>query len=375
MNPLRGLRDPATTGDPALLGRTRAVADPAAAAARLARVLDGAPVTRGAPERDAVVTLQRALVILGFSTSRSPGYSDGAAVIDGDFGAGTERGLRQMQAEAGLGASGAVDAATLETLDGLVLEHLGRMDADERTRQRDVLDGTIRLAPADLKRDYRQALAAAAAVGGVKEEVLAAITVVESAGGGHNRPKFESHHFAALQDAHDALAGAALASASPQRLGTLAARVASLPMRPGDNGQTTALSRTLLGLMTANSTTTASRRAALRAIQDWTARDLRVLATSWGWGQIMGWHTLRPDFRSARLGLDVLASQHPGHQIDALGLAIALEPAWRAAAKRADATGDYSAFAQAYNGAVAGSAKNAQYAAAMRQAAAEYRQA
>jgi hypothetical protein len=57
------------------------------------------------------------------------------------------------------------------------------------------------------------------------------------------------------------------------------------------------------------------------------------------------------------------------------GAAIGTEGSWRGALQAADTTGDYAPFAQAYNGAAKGSPKNSQCAAAMRQAAAEYRNA
>lgn len=368
------LLTPPCTGKQSLAGKKQPVARAERARARLERVAAGEVIGQGAPEPDAIKVVQRALVMLGLSTSRSLGHSDGSAVIDGKFGDGTARGLRQFQAEAAIPATGEIDGATLGALGARVAERLAAMDEDERTRQRDVLDGTIQLAPAELKRFYRPAIEAAAERGGVKPEVVGAIVCVESGGGGYNRPKFEAHHFVALQDAQAALAGETLAGASPQRVTALVRRVATIPIRQGENGLATKLSLRLVDLM-AGGTETAARREALAAIQRWTPRDLRELATSWGWGQIMGWHTLRPDFRAAGVVLSILQSQHPARQIEALGTAIRLEPRWQAAAQKADATGDYAPFAQAYNGAKVGEPKNAQYAAAMRQAAAEYRTA
>jgi len=88
----------------------------------------------------------------------------------------------------------------------------------------------------------------------------------------------------------DALQGATL---SAQRLGVLARRLRELPSRPGENGVTTRLNRSLLDDMVGGGGAEV-RRAARAVVHSWTRRDLRELATSWGWGQIMGWHTLAP---------------------------------------------------------------------------------
>jgi hypothetical protein len=366
---MRGLEQDVCTGNQTLVGRNPAVADRARA---LARLTAGRPLIEGDPGRDAVVVLQRALVMLGFSTSKSPGHTDGAAVIDGVFGPGTARGLGQFQRESALEPTSALELRTLAALDGAIAARLAAMDTDERARQRDVLDRTIHITAADMKRLYRQALAQAAEVSNVKEEVVAAIVLVESAGGAANRPKFESHHLVALKDMHDVLTGESIEGATAEAIDVLATRASSVPLRPGENGVTTRLSRSLLRRM-ADSTTSEGLRAALATIQRWTPTDLRELATSWGWGQIMGWHTLRPAFARAGIELEGLKSHRPALQIAMLGRALAVETAWRDAARAANVAGDYAAFAAAYNGAAPGTPKNAKYAAAMRQAAAEYR--
>ena len=368
------LDDPVYLGDQALVGVRRAVADADAVRQRLAQVDTGQALERGERGRDAVKAVQRALVALGYSTSRSQGTTDGAAVIDGDFGAGTERGVQQLQAEGGLAADGRVDAGTLAALDGSGKALLGAMDADERRRQRDVLDGTMNLSAADLKTLFRPAIVDAATEGGVKEEVVAAIMVVESAGGGFNRPKFESHHRAALKAMRDQLEGENIDSLSPQRLGVLVRNVRELDAPAGENGVMTKMHRGLVDAMVGDGGTDA-RRTALSTIQSWSDRELRELATSWGWGQIMGWHTLEPAFIAAGITLGGLKSQHPARQIATLGKAIAVEGSWARAVRKADVGGDYAPFAQAYNGAKIGSPTNNRYAAAMRQAAAEYRNA
>jgi hypothetical protein len=350
------------------------VADALVAAARLADVAGGFRIVANERNRDLVITLQRALVMLGFSTARSTGLADGAAVIDGVFGDGTARGVRQFQREVGLEVTGVVDAHTLEALDQAVTAQLASMDATERLYQRDVLDRTVRITPADLKRLYRAAITDVARAVPVREDVMAAILSVESAGGSFHRPKFEAQDFVALQDMRDALVGEPVETACSHEVAALARRVSSLPIRPGENDVTTRLGRSLVDTM-ARSPRTGTLRAALTTIRDWTARDLRELATSWGWGQIMGWQTLGPHYAHAGITLAGLQSPHPARQIAMLGLAISVEPPWRAAAQEADQSGDYTHFVQAYDGAGRGTNKNAQYAAAMCQAEAEYRSA
>jgi hypothetical protein len=371
---MTALDDPVYVGDQALIGVRRGVADARAAGQRLAEVGSGRALGRGDVGRDAVKVLQRALVALGYSTSRSQGTSDGAAVIDGDFGAGTERGVRQFQAEVPLEVDGRVGGATLAALDSAAQALLDAMDPDARRRQRDVLDGTISLSAADLKGLYRPAIAGAATGAAVKEEVVAAIMVVESAGGGWNRPKFESHHRAALMAMRDRLQGQRIDSLSSQKLGALARSVKELDAPAGENGVRTKMHRALVDAMVGDGGTE-GRRTTLATIQSWSERELRELATSWGWGQIMGWHTLEPAFVTARITLPGLKSQHPAQQIATLGKALLVEESWARAVRKADNGGNYAPFAQAYNGAPIGSPTNNRYAAAMRQAAAEYRSA
>jgi len=369
---MNALGDDVCTGDQALVGRCHAVADAGPALVRLARVVDGQALRQESPERDAVVVLQRALVALGFPTCRAIGFADGSAIVDGVFGPGTERGVAMLQREAGVESTGVVDASTLLALDDAVSARLAAMDADERRRQRDVLDRTIRIDAAELKRRYHPAIVDAAAAAEVKEEVIAAVMVVESGGGANNRPKFEAHHLAALADMHDVVAGIDVERADAARVATLAHQMSTLTIRAGENGESTPLSRHLVGWIAAD-TRTEAVRGAVRIIRDWTRADMRQLATSWGWGQIMGWHTLSPAYARRGVTLATLQSQSPARQIAGLGAAISIEPTWRVAAQRACGSGDYSHFAEAYNGSPRGFEKNTQYTAALRDAAAAYR--
>lgn len=369
---MNALGDDVCTGDQALAGTHHAVAHAGPALARLSQVADGQALRREAVERDAVVVLQRALVVLGFPTCRAIGYADGSAIVDGVFGPGTERGTAMLQREVGAEPTGVVDASTLRALDDAVAARLAAMDADERRRQRDVLDRTIRIDATELKRLYQPAIVDAAATADVKEEVIAAVMLVESNGGANNRPKFEAHHLVALSDMHDLVAGVDVEHADAARVAILAHRMSTITIRPGENGERTPLSRHLVGWIAAD-TGTEAVRGAIRVIRDWTRADMRRLATSWGWGQIMGWHTLSPAYARRGVTLETLQSQSPARQIAGLGAAIGIEPTWRVAAQRACGSGDYSHFAEAYNGAARGSEKNNQYTAALRDAAAAYR--
>ena len=198
---------PVFTGDAALAGSNRRVVALEAAAARWRELLDGRALARGEANRDAVKLLQRLLICLGFTTTRSQGFGDGSALIDGDFGGGTERGLRQFQQESGLdptGRLGAPDARRLEADSSLRVEALSE---DEQLRLRDVLDRTARLDIPEFKHTFREGVLQAAEAADVEEAVIASITFVESDGGSRNLPKFESHHSVALLDMAAAVAG------------------------------------------------------------------------------------------------------------------------------------------------------------------------
>ena len=136
---------PVFTGDAALAGRNRRVVALEAAAVRWRELLDGRALARGEANRDAVKLLQRLLICLGFTTTRSQGFGDGSALIDGDFGGGTERGLRQFQQESGLDPTGRLDAADARRLEADGSLRVEALSEDEQLRLRDVLDRTARL--------------------------------------------------------------------------------------------------------------------------------------------------------------------------------------------------------------------------------------
>jgi len=356
-------------GNQALRGHKRSIADAALARRRLARVRQGAALVPGDPAGDAVKAVQRALIVLGFSTS-----TDGSALVDGDYGPGTERGVRQLQTELALAPTGIVGRSTLAALDEAVSACLATLDDDDRTRQRDILDRTVDMSPRELKARYRPAVQAAATGAGLREEVLAAITIVESGGGGNNRPKFEPHHFVALSDLRAAVDGKDAAGMDALTLETLLESIRKMRPRAAENGMRTSIGQTLLDEM-AGSRQAAALRQAIAVVQAWTLRDLRELATSWGWGQIMGWHTVRKAFRAEGVTLAGLRSLKPQVQIATLGQAIHAEPAWRRAAEETNRTRDFAHFAAAYNGAPIGSLDNQTYACRMRDAAILYAQA
>ena len=141
-----------------------------------------------------------------------------------------------------------------------------------------------------------------------------------------------------------------IAEADAARIADLRRRVETIPIRAGDNGSQTLLSRNLPSAMAGRSTTKAVRRALLK-IQAWNRTDCRVLATSWGWGQTMGWHTVSARMRNASITLDDLRSYNPARQISTLGRTIAVNRTWKNAARRSQDESDFSHFAEAYNGA------------------------
>ncbi len=230
------------TGDPALAGSNRRVVKVEEAAPRWRELLDGRPIARGEANRDAVKLLQRLLVCLGFTTSKSQGFGDGSALIDGDFGGGTERGLRQFQAENGLDPSGRLDPPDVRRLEAKSSAHVESLPDDEQDRLREVLDRTTSLAISEFKLNFRESVLFAAAAADVEEAVIAAITWVESNGGSRNLPKFESHHNVALLDIAAALEDVEIAATDAAELVELRHKVETIPIRPGDNGSKTLLS-------------------------------------------------------------------------------------------------------------------------------------
>ena len=365
---------PVFTGDPALAGSNRRVVKVETAAPRWRELLDGRPIARGEENGEVVKLLQRLLICQGFTTSKSSGFGDGSALIDGDFGGGTERGLRQFQQENGLDPSGSLDAGDARTLETESAARVESLPEDQQSRLREVLDGAARLGILEFKEDFRESVMEAAAAAEVDEAVIAAITWVESNGGARNLPKFESHHGVALVDMAAELEGKEFAEASAATIAELRREVENIPIRTGDNGSKTLLSRRLPASMAGRNTTEAVRRA-LVTIQSWSARDCRVLATSWGWGQTMGWHTVSARMRKAGITLDHLRSYDPARQIATLGRTIAVNRAWKNAARRSQHELDFSHFAEAYNGAKKGTPKNESYATKMLAALEEYRDA
>ena len=363
---------PVFTGDAALAGRNRRVVALEAAAVRWRELLDGRALARGEANRDAVKLLQRLLICLGFTTTRSQGFGDGSALIDGDFGGGTERGLRQFQQESGLDPTGRLDAADARRLEADGSLRVEALSEDEQLRLRDVLDRTARLDIPEFKHTFREGVLRAAAAADVEEAVIASITFVESDGGSRNLPKFESHHSMALLDMAAALAGDEITEADAAEIVRLKGKVETIPIRAGDNGSKTLLSRNLPAAMAGRNTTEAVRRTLLR-IESWNAQDCRVLATSWGWGQTMGWHTVSARMRNAGVTLDDLRSYDPARQIATLGQTIAVNRAWKNAARRSQHESDFSHFAEAYNGAKRGTPKNEAYASKMLAALKQYR--
>jgi hypothetical protein len=354
-------------GNQELIGKKRAIADAGRARERLDRVAQGDALVLKDAAGDAVKTLQRGLVILGYSTS-----FDGSALVDGDYDKGTERGVRQFQLESGLPTTGLLDGATLVALDHAVAAGLAAVDDEDRTCLRDILDRTLDMTPGELKARHRPAIQSAAQTAGVREEVIAAITIVESGGGGNNRPKFEPHHLTALEDLRAAVDGTNAAGIDAQGLAALMSTIRAMPLRAGENGLKSSVGRTLLDAIAGGGS--AALRVAIAKVQRWTPRDIRELATSWGWGQIMGWHTVEKRFSDASISLASLRSLKPEVQITTLGQAISVEPRWSDAARLTNDTDDFSHFAAAYNGAKIGSDGNKTYADRMAKAAAEYEQ-
>lgn len=353
-------------GNQALKGKNRAVADADLALARLARVGQGEPLRPNDPDSDAVKTIQRGLIVLGYST-----FTDGSALVDGKYQQGTERGVRQFQTESALAVTGVVDQTTLVALEQAVSARLAELDQDDGIRQRDILDRTVDMTPAQVKARYQPAVTAAAALSGVKESVLAAIMVVESGGGGNNRPKFEPHHFPSLSDLHAAVAGVDLVGMPLDVLKATVAKIREMPIHAGENGLHSSIGQRLLDEM-AGGDVDAPMRQAIATVQTWSFRVRRELSSSWGWGQVMGWHTVRRVFRQGGVALAGIRSLKPEIQIGSLGRAISLESSWRAAAQKSDKTGDFSHFAAAYNGAAIGTPDNDRYAGNMAKAASAY---
>ena len=79
--------------------------------------------------------------------------------------------------------------------------------------------------------------------------------------------------------------------------------------------------------------------------------------------------------RKAGITLDHLRSYDPARQIATLGRTIAVNRAWKNAARRSQRELDFSHFAEAYNGAKKGTPKNESYATKMLAALEEYRDA
>ena len=358
-NALRMLEHEVCVGNQALRGLRQTVADAARASEQLAHVASGHALKRRDPAADAVKVVQRTLITLGFSTG-----ADGSARIDGRFGRGTERGVRQLQAEAGVRSTGVVDGPTLEALERSMNAWLAEVDRQEWLHQRDALDGTVDLRPADLRRLYGPVLQTTAEAAGIDEATLAAIVVVSSDGGADCLPRFEPRHFTALAQLQAAIGAVDLEAVGPTRVAELGARLARLPRRPGTGKVPTGA---LLHDISGGNHHGRVRRA-LVTVQGWSPRDLRELATAWGWGRIMGWQTLRASFRIAGITVAALRCQRPDLQMRFLGRAIGLEPPWRTAARSAEATGDYRPLAAALHGA----RRSASRAARMLRAAREY---
>jgi len=349
-----------------MLRRTNpAVADAAGARARLARVAAGVSLAPGDVAVDGVKALQRALIVLGYSTA-----ADGRAVVDGAYDAGTERGVRQFQIEAGLPPSGVLDAPTWAMLAVAVRARLATLDADDRARQRDVLDGALDLSARELCRRHGAVVAAAAAVVGIRDGVFAAIATVASDRGVDNRPRYDAATFAALTELRATLEARHPGALDDAAVVMLVEHVGRMRF-PADADGAAAVARTILPAM-AGGEEPASLRQALATARGWTLRRLRELASAWGWGHVAGWRTVRKPFAVAGVTLAGLQSLKPEVQLTTLARALAAEPGWREAAQEADARNDFAPFVARYDGLRPGTPAHAVRVARLAEAAGDY---
>jgi peptidoglycan hydrolase-like protein with peptidoglycan-binding domain len=190
---------------------------------QLNQVLAGqAVLAMGATGENTIRAIQRLLITLGYSTASAGGY-----LIDGDYGRGTNRGVAQFQAEAGLAsvsvrkslgyhctflsARGNIVAIPVVSLDKqtlvAMLSSLSNKLASNEVAMGSVegalfhlnaLDKRINLGAAQIVKRYKKhAINAAAeqAAAGHHINIAWILAIIKKETNGVVRPRFEQHHF------------------------------------------------------------------------------------------------------------------------------------------------------------------------------------
>jgi len=306
------------------------------------------------PDREAVRLLQRSLAVLGYTTG--PGASSGV-VIDGRWGPGTTAGLSRFQREHGLPV-GTLDRATRLALETGIARRAAAFTPAEAEAMGQVLDRRLNGA-AHLGRHHRNALEEAARTARIPASGMYALLMQESNGGADNTPRFEQSVFRPIDAAGRFLSAQAteLARLDPNRD---SARIDQLHQqaRQAAAASGRAEPSDLVALVAGGDRSAAGRLAAMRTIAGFSEGRRRELATSWGYAQVLGYHTLerrwqRATGRTADELLADLQSPDPATQLATAAsfLAHGSDSAGRtggvAAALRQE---DWEAVARAHNG-------------------------
>ncbi len=265
----------------------------------------------------AVKSLQRQLVFLGYATGS--GASAGA-VMDGQYGPGTSRAVQTFQREHGLPV-GTLDRETAQKLGKAVGERAAEFTPTELQMQQKVLDSTVNRTT-HLGVDYRNVVEGVARGGpnqtAIPPDLFYALMRQEAGGGAQNLPRWEASVARPLDRLHQHLNQAPLATLDPVRdqrqIGALFENAPKVsPELPG-----------LLSSMTGPNPSTQGKLDAMRSFAAFTPGERRELATSHGYGQILGYKTLdrqwqRASGKSAGQLLTAIRSPDPTTQVEAFG--------------------------------------------------------
>lgn len=272
---------------------------------------------------DAVKSLQRQLIFLGYTT----GPKDSSpALIDGNNGSGTTMGIHAFQKEHGLQV-GPFDRATAMAMDQSVKQQLTAMSDTEVQERGKVLDRSLwNQADRYLLTQHGEAIQASAKAAAVDPAMLYALMRQESRGGADNNPRLERSQQRSLTKLSNYL------QEHSEELQTLD------PTSAGDKNKINQLYTEakrhsggvsgLLDSMTGTNPTPHNKLHAMQTFEKFIPGEIRELSTSWGYGQVLGYHTLEDSWQKAsgKNGaqlLQDLQSSDPTTQINTVGSYVA----------------------------------------------------
>lgn len=277
--------------------------DPIQAFTARQEVLDGTRKQLAADNRHGIASVERQLIQLGYAVDSfaSGGKFSFGSTADGIGGSGLERAITQFQSDNNLEATGAIDAKTLRTLDAVWHQKVVGMTLSDVSIEASRMNGV--LTPGKYREGMRQAIGEAAGAYNMDPAFLYGLLHAESSGGLNTRPRFEQRHFNSLQTMRDSLSRymEEFAQLNEQLHSTLPEAQKAATVRIKELWQAASESKNLasgvLRSMVSGSGTSEEKLAALRTMAELTDCSLRELSTSWGMGQIMGWHTMNNDWQ------------------------------------------------------------------------------